>query len=144
MVSILDLAPAKKTVTLAKGKTADVRGLSAVDIASLLRKYPEFRSMLGGRGASLNPADLIDKFPVAMAHVIVIGLDGTVTDDEIVAAGKLPVAYQLALLMGIIEETLGGDIDGPFVQKVLALASSVDTGAGGKAPATKSSRASKS
>lgn len=145
MVSLLDLAPTRKKVTLSEGLDVEVRGLSAKDLAFLLGTYPELKKLLTGKAATLNPQALIEQFPDAMAHVIALGL-GVGTSEELVVAGNLAVGFQLLIITAIIEQTLGGDLDGPFVQKLVGLASKIEDASaiGGKAPVTKSSKASKS
>lgn len=149
MTSILDIVPVGKEVPLAGDQKATVFGLSVKDIATLVGKYPELKSLIGGRKAfSLTPELLLETAPDAAAHALCLGFgadpDGPDFASELAAAANLPAGYQIPLLWAIIEETVGVTTDGPFVAKLMALVNQLEAAAGGKGPGGTSSKRAKS
>lgn len=149
MVSILDIVPTGREVPISDTKMVTVYGLSIQDIAKLVGKYPELKGLIGSRkGFQLTPEFLLDAAPKAVAHAIVLGLglsdDDEEAEDNLAAAAGMPAGVQVPLVWAIIEETIGGSFDGPFVQKLVAFANSVESAVGSKVPGTNSPKPAKS
>lgn len=106
MVSLIDIGPAKKKVTLREGVDIDVQGVSAMAVFTLLQDYPDLRKVLTGQKLNQDQLlGLIAGIPHAAASVIAYATGNGGNDAEIAAAMGLPVGEQALLLKGIAEVT---------------------------------------
>ena len=72
MPSLLEFTRQSKTVSLSGGETLDLAGLSARDLATILKRFPAIEPLLGGRAAPEGSGSMIDAFPEALAAVIAL------------------------------------------------------------------------
>lgn len=140
MVSLLDVAPSTKTVTVG-GVNVPVFGVSAKGIASLLQDFPELRKAFAGKETDGFTAEgLFTLVPQAIASIIAAGTGHPGEADHIAAAEKLPADAQAELMEAIIALTMPKGV-GPFMERVTQLTRAFDVKSGeesGKGPVTKS------
>ena len=116
MVSLIDIAPLKHTVTI-QGKNLDVSGLTANGIAAILFTFPEIRKIISGVGDRETAMALVARFPEAVSMIIAVGT-GAEADDETsrAAAARLSLGDQFTILEAIIKvsfpQTLKSFLDG--------------------------------
>jgi len=137
MTSLLDVAPATKTVNV-QGTKVEVRGVSVYGISLLMSRFPELRDLLSGKDVEVTADILMDGVPEAVKAVIAAGVGEPGNEQFEAKAESLPVGDQFDLIQAIIALTVPEGV-GPFVRKVRALLSqSGVSDAGGKAVDTKS------
>lgn len=118
MASFLDAVPTKGRVTI--GETVvDVPGLSFSALAQLCERFPDLSQLLNG-GAG--PQQLVGMARSAVNAMIAAGC-GFPGDEKAEAhANAFPADQQLALMTEIVRVTTRGGF-GPFVERLVALAS---------------------
>lgn len=128
MADLLDIAPSTACeVVKIDGKRIVVRGLHGGAIASIVSRFPELGSLLGGVGANLGPR-LIERLGGAIGPVIAAGC-GHLGDEKYEQhAGTLLVEYQLKLITAIIGLTFPNGLTS-FVNMVTAFLVGADEGA---------------
>jgi len=116
MVSLIDIAPNKQTVTI-QGKALDISGLTASGIAAILFTFPEIRKIISGVGDRETAMALVARFPEAVSMIIAVG-SGAKPEDGASreAAARLPLGDQFTVLEAIIKvsfpQTLKSFLDG--------------------------------
>jgi hypothetical protein len=108
MVSLVDIVPQKRSVTIAAGEL-EVRGLGLRQIADLLLQFPSLRNLITEGAPSVDFAELIALAPEAVATIIAeaagqpdaVGAiaDGALTPDEMLDC--LTVIHELTFPRGI-------------------------------------------
>ena len=125
MGSLLDIAPLSETVTVS-GVAIEVKGVSALGIASLMKRFPEFRELLSGNEIDIGPDQLFELVPNGVAAIIAAGCGHPGNQEAEGVAEGLPVAEQLELLQAILRLTMPDGIV-PFAERVRSLFGSVAT-----------------
>ena len=140
MVSLLDIAEVKETVPL-RGQEVEVNGITAEHLVTLFHSYPELRRLVTGNASAETVQSLINQAPIAISHVIALGMAGIDAEEAKVkafmaAARKLGAGEQYVILEKIGTLTFP---QGPksFLDRVGA-ALGVQPGALGWAPGMKS------
>jgi hypothetical protein len=109
MVSLIDLGPAKGTVTVRGEQAIDIVGLTAKSIIEILVQFPEIRKILTSDAPDPEVVQqLIMRFPDAAALVIAAGTGVDVTDKEarepaVAAALALPLGEQFDIFTKVLE-----------------------------------------
>jgi hypothetical protein len=126
MADLLDIAPSTSVeVVKIDGKRIIVRGLHGDAIASIVARFPELGSLLGG-GGNIGPR-LIERFGNAIGPIIAAGC-GHLGDEKYEQhAAKLMVEDQLKFLKAIIGLTFRNGIIS-FVEMLTALLREADEG----------------
>jgi hypothetical protein len=125
MASLLDIAPAVKTVAI-RGSEVEVSGLSAADFAVLLSEHPNIRSLLDGAwsrgGTQLDIKLLLTEMPGAVAGIIARGVADKSAGHKALleCAGRMAAIDQVAMLNAIFQVTMP-DGSGPFVESVVSI-----------------------
>ena len=119
MADLLDIAPSRAVeVVKIDGQRITVRGLHGDAIASIVARFPELGSLLGG-GADIG-ARLIERFGGAIGPIIAAGC-GHIGDEKYEQrASTLLVEDQLRLLKAIIGLTFPNGLTS-FIETVTAL-----------------------
>lgn len=126
MASLLDIAPAGRTVTV-RGTDVAVAGVSATGLATLLRRFPALLAALSG--GNLSAESLAEAAPEALAAVIAAGTGSPGDARAEAVAGNLSASEQLDLLSAIISETMPGGVE-DFVKRLESLATAATGGRG--------------
>ena len=147
MVSLVDIGDLKKEVSL-RGKTLEVKGLSAEFIVGQLAQSLELRMVMAEKKLSEEVAmALVAQFPDVMAACIAEGLgEGGNKETIVFARTKLGAGETALLIAPILELTFPQGV-GSFVEGLTALAQEAKgaaPGAPGWAADTKSPALSKS
>jgi hypothetical protein len=129
MVSLLDIAPLSTTVDV-RGNAIPVYGVSALGVASLLRRFPQLQEVLSGKTISLTVDDLLQLVPEAIASIIAAGTGNPSLEHEQAAAG-LTVQEQTELLRAIFELTFPRGLN-PFLEGLAGLKAAAGLGDGSK------------
>lgn len=95
MVSLLDIAPASIKIQLPSGGEIEVFGLKSADMASILRRYPEFQQMLTDGPPPLPPG------AVARASALA-GMGETSEAEQLAATLALVGSDQGALMIELM------------------------------------------
>ena len=122
MASLLDIAPAVKTVNIL-GVPVEVIGVSAKGIVSLMTRFPQLADMLGGKDIDLS--DLLTLGGDIVAAIIAAGCGKPGDEHYEATASRLPLEAQADLLGAILEVTMPGGF-GPFVERLTRLGSSIN------------------
>jgi hypothetical protein len=109
MTDLIDIAGISEIVTL-NGRDIVVHGLSARDLAKLLKRFPELLSLI--QGGNIEAVDLFERVPEALEAVIAAAIGAP--EEQI---SRLPAAVQMALLEVAMSMTMPGGL-GPFVARV--------------------------
>jgi hypothetical protein len=126
MADLLDIAPATAVeVVKIDGKRIIVHGLNGNAIASIVARFPELGTLLGG-GGNLGPR-LIERFGAAIGPIIAAGC-GHLGDEKYEQhAGTLLVEDQLKFINAIIGLTFPNGIIS-FVERLTKFVTSADEG----------------
>lgn len=119
-LSISDLVPAGRPVPLGNGKTVDVRGLSPVDIGGIIHRFPDVLDEFRGKG-TVAVVTLIATIPLLAAAVLAASVGKLGETEWEQAFARLTPTKQLMLLEAVVQETIGSEDDGPFVDRVKRL-----------------------
>lgn len=136
-LSLFDLLPRRETVTFSDGKTIEVTGLSAADLAEIMRKFPSLQKFF--LGMPLTVGEIGEAAPGAVAYIIAAGCGHRGDEKAIAVASMLTAEQQSELLEGIGRATFTRGF-GPFAQRAAAFGMQVSET--GRAPATPSPRPS--
>lgn len=135
MVSLVDLGPASKVITL-RGQDVTIRGVTAHDIFGLLNDYPELRYVLAGKKTEADVvAALIEGIPGSIGRIIAAACGEGDNPAAIGAAQALAIGEKMMVLEAAIELTFPQGVSS-FVASLAKLAS--QAGAPGWGAATKS------
>lgn len=116
-MSLLEIANVERTVEI-RGKKVAVTGVSALGIAQMMARFPEFGKMLSGM--KLDNLDLAKMAPRALNAFIAAGCGNPADDAAEEIAGKLGVGEQLELIDEILRLTFPRGV-GPFVERLKAM-----------------------
>jgi hypothetical protein len=147
MVSLLDIAPVKESVTI-RGVDLPVNGLTAMHIASLFAKFPEIRRIVTTSSPGKNVIEsLINRAPEAAGLLVCAGTGADLEDKEklephLRQALSLNFGEQFEILQKVIDLTFPKGL--PSFLEGLERLMVASGGALGKAPATTSSAPSSS
>lgn len=142
MVSLLDIAPATETVSVA-GKDIPVFAISAKSVASIMRRFPEVAMLLSGKAEMVDTNSFYDLAPNAIAAVIAAGVGSPDSKEFEEKAATLSLDQQLDLLEAILRLTIPGGLR-PFAEKLqrMGVVASRVEGPSGKGVDTKSPKPS--
>ncbi len=104
MNSLLDVAPSTETVSVRNTAVA-ITGVSALGIASLMRRFPKIRDLFSGSDVELNAEVLLELGPAVVAAVIAAGTGHPGDQKHEEAAAGFPAMSQIKLLTAILKET---------------------------------------
>lgn len=125
MVSLVDLAPARESVSVA-GAPIEVHGISASGLAYLLGRFPDLRKLM--TGMEVDTPQLLAIGGEAVAAIIAAGCGYPGDEKAEAVAAKLSLDNQADFLTAILRLTLPKGI-GPFVSKLTALSGLLDVDA---------------
>lgn len=116
-MSLLEISNVVRTIEI-RGKNVEVTGISALGIAQMMARFPEFGKMLSG--VKLENLDVAKMAPRALAAFLAAGTGtpGDTKAEEV--AGNLGVGEQLELIDEILRLTFPRGV-GPFVDKLKAM-----------------------
>jgi hypothetical protein len=109
MTSLLDIAPpevACKNIPIVRGERTDiltVYGLTALDIAKLIKRFPKFR--LAAAGKDLSEDDLMDMGLDVSPVIIAMGLRSYEDDTVKLVTERLSIDEQQVMIQAIITLT---------------------------------------
>src|SRR5690242_7146006 len=109
MVSLVDLLPAQKTVTISTGDI-EVFGLNGRALGELLGKFPQLRKLVSSQ-APIDPDELVATMPDIAAAIIARGTKQP--EAEAAIAENMPVGDQAEILMAVGDLTMPRGF-GPF------------------------------
>lgn len=115
MPSLLDIVPLSRKVQLGGGQEFEFFGLTARDIAGLVRRFPALGPMFGGVAPDADAPSMVDSFPDAAAAAIAASAHMTEPEDE-EAVARWSGADQAVVLAVVAELSLPASIAGPFVR----------------------------
>lgn len=134
MTSLLDIAPpdvATKEVPLPRvGKSLILRGLDARDIATLMRRFPQFR--LASVGRQVSEEELMDVGMDATPVIIAMGLGSSDPETEKLVLERLTIDEQASALSAVMSLT---NPDTPKADAPFKKARRARGGASGRVPA---------
>jgi len=129
MASLLDIAPAAKTVPVL-GVQIEVMGVSTKGIVTLMTRFPQLADMLGGKDVDV-PGLMALSGDIVPA-IIAAGCGHPGDEQHEAAASRLPIEAQADLIGAILEVTMPGGF-GPFVDRLTRLGSSINLSSVGAA-----------
>jgi hypothetical protein len=150
MTSLLDIGPLTELVTV-NGKEVSVYGVTPEGFFYLLDKFPELQKLMTSEG--LDPALLREIAPNSIAYAVAVATTDRSeykTSKEWLAkvqeaanvAMNISAHYQMALFQAALRLTFPDGI-GPFMKSMETLANSIRRVSGKTAPATTSSKPSR-
>jgi hypothetical protein len=143
-IGLLDLVARREKVAVkpngsGEGEYLEVRGVSAQDVAALLKMFPALEKVFMGRGISID--DLRALAHDCVGSIIAAGF-GKLGDEEFEAAcNKLPLELQTSIIEAIGRATLPSGF-GPFANRVTAAFGTLHSAPVGRPPVTNSPKAS--
>lgn len=151
MTSLLDIGPLTEEVTV-NGKQVSVYSVTPEGFFYLLEKFPALQKLMSSGG--LDVAKLREVAPTSIAYAIAVATTDRsqykvsanwLVDVQRAAdvAINIGAHYQMALFQAVLRMTFPDGI-GPFMRAVEELASSISRVSGQTAPATMSSKPSRS
>jgi hypothetical protein len=127
MVSLLDVAPVKKSVRTPTGDSEiEVYGVSAHGIAALFQRFPEIRMLISGQEVSTDK--LIELAPDAVAAIIAAATGTPGNKDAEAIAARLPLETQIDIIDAALELTMPQGV-GPFVVRLEKMGALLGAGA---------------
>lgn len=120
MTSLLDIAPpeiATANVAIKRGDTIQiltVKGLSSLDLARLMKRFPEFRKLAAPGAAS--DGELAEMGMETVPVVIAMGLGTPDEDTERLVGERLSIEEQAELVTAIMELTNPPRAGGPLAK----------------------------
>lgn len=151
MTSLLDIGPLTELVPV-NGKEVSVYGVTPEGFFYLLDKFPVLQKLMGGDGLDVNK--LREVAPTSIAYAIAVATTDRskykvsaqwLVDVQRAADVALNIGahYQMALFQAALRMTFPDGI-GPFMRGMEELANSIKRVSGQTAPATTSSKRSRS
>jgi hypothetical protein len=138
-IGLLDLVARREKVAVkpngsgVEGEYLEVRGVSAQDVATLLKMFPALEKVFMGRGISID--DLRALAHDCIGPIIAAGF-GKLGDAEVEkAANELPLEFQTNVIEAIGRATLPSGF-GPFANRVTAAFGGLHSAPVGRPPAT--------
>jgi hypothetical protein len=113
-MSLLEISNVERFVDI-RGKKIAVTGVSALGIAQMMARFPEFGKMLSG--ATVDSMELAKMAPRALNAFIAAGCGNPANEEAEKIAGNLGVGEQLELIDEILRLTFPRGV-GPFVEKL--------------------------
>lgn len=153
MTSLLDIGPLTEEVTV-NGSQVTVHGVTPEGFFYLLEKFPLLKKLFGGESQGVTMEMMVEIAPSSVAHAIAVATTSRVDFDSVkdwrktvekaaAVAVQLSAHHQMALFQVGLRLTFPDGI-GPFMKGVEALANSINRVSGRTAPATTSSKPSRS
>jgi hypothetical protein len=135
-IGLLDLIARREKVAInGNGEYLEVRGVSAQDVAALLKQFPALEKIFMGRGISLD--DLRALAHDCIGSIIAAGV-GKLGDEEVEkAANALPLEFQADMIEAIGRATLPSGF-GPFANRVTQAFGGLHSAPAGRPPAMNS------
>lgn len=124
MVSLVDIGPAIGSVTIQRGDKSTnipVQGMTAEDIAHLFFRFPELRRLVTGNADADVLGLIASQFPMVLGEIIAAVTGHMGDEDQVVAARKLGVGEQWAILEKAMSLTFPQGAKN-FLEGVFALA----------------------
>jgi hypothetical protein len=121
MVGMLDIAPARRVVTVL-GQEIEVRGIPLRAACALLTRFPRLWDMIEQRGVSeVSLAALAELVPDAIEPILAAGTGNAGDAQAEARAAELDIQTQADLFAPIMELTMPRGF-GPFVETLTRLA----------------------
>lgn len=142
-LSLLDIGPLSEAVPIGGERYLNVYGVSVHGVFSIFQRFPEVRSWFTEKtGRVIDFKKLIAEVPDAVSAVIAAGCGNPGNEAAEEMAALFPVETQLDILEAIGRLTFKNGF-GPFAQRIVAFAEAAQSVNFGRAPDTKSPKASK-
>lgn len=152
MTSLLDIGPLTEEVPV-NGKTVTVYGVTPEGFFYLLEKFPMLRSMFGGGVGGITMDMLREVAPTSVAYALAVATTDrsrypdknewlAKVQETANVAMNISAHYQMALFQAALRLTFPDGI-GPFIKGLEMLATSINHVSGKTAPATTSSKPSR-
>jgi len=135
VVSLTDIVPQRRTVSINGGSEVELRGLGLRQISSLLLRFPELRKLWSDGAPALDFETIVIAAPDAVGAIIAEAAGQPAAADNIADALSLD---DCAECLGAVVALTMPDGLGPFMVRLEKLFGAVDVNAplAGKVPAT--------
>jgi hypothetical protein len=124
MTNLLDIASLSEEITISKGVTVTLYGITIESLLKMMSKFPEIKLLMERRASDITPQRIMEMTPKVAAYIIGVGMTDPDTDDidkaattKMKIARRIGLSDQLKIINKIFEITFPDGV-GPFVEEL--------------------------